>query len=69
MFVGCSVINISFIAKQVQHVGIIRAFRLPRGDLLYTFFIVWGIQVAVCLGDQYPDQQYVLLTCTLALLV
>ena len=69
MFVGCSVINISFIAKQVQHVGIIRAFRLPRGDLLYTFFSVWGIQVAVCLGDQYPDRQYVLLACTLALLV
>ena len=54
MFVGCSVINISFIAKQVQHVGIIRAFRLPRGDLLYTFFSACGDASCGLLGKSVP---------------
>ena len=40
MFAGCSEVRIitkhvqSAIVKHVQHVGIIRAFSLPRGDLL-----------------------------------
>ena len=48
MFVGCSVINISVIAKQVQHVEIIRAFRLPRGSYYIRFLVSVGMQVAVC---------------------
>ena len=34
MLVSCSEINISVIVKYVQHIGIIRAFCLPEGDLL-----------------------------------
>ena len=34
MFVSCSEISISGIGKYVKHVGIIRAFCLPGGDLL-----------------------------------
>ena len=34
MFLGCSEISINFIAKHVQHVGIILAYSLPWADLL-----------------------------------
>ena len=39
MFVDCSEISIGVVVKHVQHVGIIRAFRLPG-----KFFSAWGGQ-------------------------
>ena len=36
MLVSCSEINISVIVKYVQHIGIIRAFCLPEGDLSFS---------------------------------
>ena len=47
MFVGCSEICNSVIVKHVQHVGIIRAFCLPRGTYYAyytqfdTFVLLW----------------------------
>ena len=42
MLLGCSKISVSVVVKHVQHNKIIRAFCLPRGDLLS--FLVSGEQ-------------------------
>ena len=42
MFVGCSELSKSVILKDMQHVGIFRAFYLPGGDLL-SFSVPVGI--------------------------
>ena len=36
MLVSCSYISISVIVKYAQHIGIIRAFCLPEGDLSFS---------------------------------
>ena len=43
MLVCCSEISISVIVKYVQHIGIIRAFCLPEGDLL-SFSVPGGTE-------------------------
>ena len=43
MLVSCSEINVSVIVKYVQHIGIIRAFCLPEGDLL-SFSVPGGTE-------------------------
>ena len=54
MLVSCSEISISVIVKYVQHIGIIRAFCLPEGELL-SFSVPGGTEknpdVAVCWGE------------------
>ena len=42
MFAGCSEISISVIVKHVQHIGIIRTFRM-RGGLI-KFLSAWGTE-------------------------
>ena len=43
MLVSCSEISISVIVKYVQHIGIIRAFCLPEGELL-SFSVPGGTE-------------------------
>ena len=65
MFVGCSEFSISVTINHVQHIGILRAFCLPGGDLLSISmpggWVGWeeayGENIAelwLARGDQYP---------------
>ena len=69
VFAGCSETRISVVIKHVQHIGIIRAFCLPGGDLLV--FSLWG-QTNCCIvvfeGDQHPGWHYAMSTIRLTCL-